>query len=306
VTFRPFVPSSRSRSAIAGLAVLTLSGAGCVISDHDGQIERVEKRYTVEQTAELHLTTFDGPIEVRSWDRPEVLVQIDKRGADKQALETIDVVAEQKGNVITIEARHTKTHSSFVDLGFFLSPSAKLVASVPRNTNLVIRTDDGSIVLERVTGRADIKTGDGSIHVTETSGDLLVETGDGSLQLEDVTGKVEARTGDGSIRLTGTPTTLHARSGDGSIYLRIRNGASMTGEWVVATTDGSISVELPAGFAAQIDADPGSGGRVRSDLKLANAVGGTRDARTLTGALGDGGARFSIRTGDGTIRLTNY
>ncbi len=289
---------------MAGLAVLALGGAGCGISDHDGQIERVEKRYQVEKTVELHLTTFDGPIEVRSWDRPEVLVEIDKRGPDKNALDSIDVVDEQKGDVITIEARHTKTRSPFIGIGFFLSPSAKLVASVPRNTNLVIRTEDGSVVLERVTGRAEIKTGDGSIHVTETSGELLAETGDGSLQLEDVTGKVEARTGDGSIRLTGMPTTLHARSGDGSIYLRIRNGASMTGEWIVSTSDGSISVELPEGFAAQIDADPGSGGRVRSDLKLANAVGGTRDSRTLTGALGEGGAHFSIRTGDGTIRLT--
>jgi hypothetical protein len=292
---------------MAGLAVLALGGAGCVVSmDHDGQIERVEKRFTVEKTAELHLVTFGGPIEVRSWDRPEVLVQIDKRGPDKKSLETIDVIADQKGDVIQVEARHTKTHSSFVNLGFFVSPSAKLIASVPRNTNLVIRTEDGSVVLERVTGRAEIKTGDGSIHVTETSGELLAETGDGSLQLEDVAGTVEARTGDGSIRLTGLPTTLHARTGDGSIYLRIRNGASMTGDWVVATNDGSISVELPEGFAAQIDADSGSDGRVRSDLKLANAVGGTRDSRTLTGALGDGGRRLSIRTGDGTIRLTNY
>jgi DUF4097 and DUF4098 domain-containing protein YvlB len=289
------------------LIAITLGAPACVVSvDHDGQIERVEKRFTVERTAELRLTTFDGAIEVRSWDRPEVLVQIDKRGPDKESLATIDVTSDQKGDVIQIEARHTAARTRFVGLGFFVSASAKIIASVPRNTNLVIRTGDGSIVLERVTGRADIHTKDGSIHVTETSGELLAETGDGSVQMEDVSGRIEARTGDGSIRLSGTPTSLRARSGDGSIFLRIRSGAAMSDDWMIATGDGSISVELPEGFTAQIEADPGSDGRVRNDLKLANVVGGTRDKREFTGTLGQGGRRLSIRTGDGTIRLTGY
>jgi DUF4097 and DUF4098 domain-containing protein YvlB len=290
------------------LIAITLGAPGCVVmsGDRDGQIERVEKRFTVEKTAELRLTTFDGAIEVRSWDRPEVLVQIDKRGPDKESLATIDVVSEQKGDVIQIEARHTPTRTHFVGLGFFVSASAKIIASVPRNTNLVIRTEDGAVVLERVTGRVDIHTKDGSIRITETSGELLAETGDGSVQMEDVSGRIEARTGDGSIRLSGTPTSLRARSGDGSIFLRIRSGAEMADDWMVATGDGSISVELPEGFTAQIEADPGSGGRVRNDLKLANVVGGTRDTRTFTGALGQGSHRLSIRTGDGTIRLTSY
>jgi DUF4097 and DUF4098 domain-containing protein YvlB len=289
------------------LIAITFAAPACVVSmDHDGQIERVEKRFPVQQMAELRLTTFDGAIEVRSWDRPEVLVQIDKRGPDKESLGTIDVVAEQKGDVIQVEARHTARRTHFIGLGFFVSASAKMIASVPRNTNLVIRTDDGAITLERVNGNAEIHTKDGSIRVTETSGELLAETGDGSLQMDDVTGKIEARTGDGSIRLSGTPTSLHARSGDGSIVLRIRNGAVMTDDWMIATGDGSISVELPEGFMAQIEADPGSGGRVRNDLKLANVAGGTHDKRTFTGALGPGGHRLSIRTGDGTIRLTGY
>jgi hypothetical protein len=243
---------------------ITFVAPACVVTvDHDGQIERVEKRFTVEQTAELRLTTFDGSIEVRSWDRPEVLVQIDKRGADKEALGTIDILSDQKGDVISVEARHAATRSHF---WFFTSPSAKMIASVPRNTNLVIRTSDGSVVLERVSGKADIQTKDGSIRVTETSGELLAESGDGSLQLEDVSGKIQARTSDGSIRISGTPSSLHARSGDGSVWLRIRSGAVMSDDWMIATDDGSISVELPDGFAAQIEADPGSGGRVRNDL----------------------------------------
>ncbi len=297
-----------SRALLASsITVLALVGPGCVVSvDSEGRIEHVEKRFSVRgETVDLRLSTFDGAVEVRSWDRPEVLVQIDERGHDKTAIEQIEVSAEQKGDVIQVDVRHPG-RGGFVGVGFFVSTSAKLIASVPRNTNLYIRTGDGSIILERVNGHADIHTGDGSIRATETDGELLAETGDGSIQIEDVSGRVETRTGDGTIRLSGTPTRLRARTGDGSVVLRIRSGAVMSDDWMVDTGDGSVSVELPEGFAASIEADPGSGGRVRNDLKLENIVGGTREKRTLTGALGQGGRRFTIRTGDGTIRLTNY
>ena len=80
----------------------------------------------------------------------------------------------------------------------------------------------------------------------------------------------------------------------------------MTDDWMVATSDGSVSAELPDGFSAEIEADPGSDGRARSELTLVNASGGTRDQRTLRGRLGQGGRLFILRTGDGTIRITNY
>jgi hypothetical protein len=296
-----------SRALFVSLAALALLAPGCVVSvDREGYIQHVEKRFTVGAApADLRLDTFDGAVEVRSWDRPEVLIQIDERGQDKDALDKIEVVAQQKGNTIDVEVRHPG-RTTFVGIGFFVSTSAKLIASVPRNTNVNIRSGDGPVMVARVTGKLDIQTQDGSIRASEIGGELVAETRDGSIQIEDVTGRVEARTGDGSIRLSGTPGAVRVRSGDGSIVLRIRSGAAMTSDWTVDTGDGSVSVELPEGFAALIEADPGSGGRVRSDLKLDNVVGGTREGRAMTGVLGQGGRKLTIRTGDGTIRLTNY
>jgi hypothetical protein len=298
VTSRLFVTISLTAAVVGSQA--------CVVSmDHEGTVERMEKRFAADTVLDLHLYSFDGGIEVRSWDKPEVLVQIEKRGQDKDAVAKIEILAEQKDNSILVEARHTG-RTGFVGFGVYHSPSARLIASVPRNTNLVLRTGDGAVIVERINGRTEIKTSDGTIRASEISGDLLAETSDGSIQIDDVSGRVEARTGDGSIRLTGTPSVLRVRSGDGSIALRIRNGAAMLEDWMVATTDGSVSIELPDGFNAEIEAEPGSGDRVRNDLTLTSQTGGTREARTLKGRLGDGGKRLTLRTGDGTIRLTNY
>lgn len=288
-------------------AAMAVAGSACVMSvGHDGYIEHVEKRFAVTaQIADVRLTTFDGSVEVRSWDSAEVLVRVELRGNDKDAVSKIDVSANRKGDAIEVEARNT-SKGGFTGIGYYVSSSAKLIASVPRNTNLTIRTSDGSITVERVTGHMEIHTGDGAIRLTETSGDLLAETNDGNIQIDDVSGRVELRTNDGSIHLSGTPTRIRARTGDGSMALRIRSGASMADDWMIDTGDGPVSLELPDGFAAEIDADPGSDGRVRNDLDLTNVTGGTRDRRPLKGSLGQGGKKLVIHTGDGTIHLTRY
>ncbi len=287
------------------LAVLALPACSVNI-DHEGYIEREEKRFPATSAVEVHLYTFDGLVEVRSWDRPEIVVEIEKRGQDKDAVSKIQVIADRTGNRVQVEARHPGGRTSFVGFGSFRSPSAKLIANIPRKTNLVVRSGDGSILAERIDGRLELRTTDGSIRAVETSGELLAETGDGSIQLDDVSGRVEARTNDGTVRISGSPSVLRARSGDGSIVLRIRRGTVMADDWMVATGDGSVSAELPDGFNAEIEADPGSDGRARSELTLVNASGGTREQRTLRGRLGQGGRLFILRTGDGTIRMTNY
>jgi len=289
------------------VALAVLGSQACSVNvDRQGYIEREEKRFPAEKTVELHLYTFDGAVEVRSWDRPEVRVEIEKRGQDKEAVGRIEVLADRTGDRVQVEARHPGRAGVFVGIGTFTSPSARFIVSVPRQTNLVVRSGDGSVTVERVDGRLELRTADGVVRATETSGELLAETGDGSIQLDEVTGRVEARTNDGSIRISGTPGALRARTGDGSIVLRIRRGAVMIDDWMAATGDGSVSVELPEGFSAEIEADPGGDGRARSEITLVNASGGTREQRILRGRLGDGGRRMVLRTGDGTIRLLNY
>ena len=298
--------TTRLLAAYASLTAISLGAPACVVNvDHESYIERAEKKFTVEKTAELHLYTFDGAVEVRSWDRPEVVVQIEKRGQDKEAVAKIEIISEQKGDKLLVDARHTAKRG-VVNFGVFHSPNARLIANVPRQTNLVLRTGDGNVIVERVNGRTEIRTSDGSIQMTETTGEMQVESDDGSIYLDDVSGRVEARTGDGTIKLSGTPTVVRARSDDGSIVLRVRNGAAMAEDWMVATGDGAITIELPDGFNAEIEADPSSDGRVRNDLTLSSQTGGTREARALKGTLGQGGRRLTVRTGDGNIRLTNY
>ena len=294
----------RRTLVLPSLVAMTLAGPACVVNvDQQGYIEHEEKRFDVEGLVDLHLETFDGSIEVRSWDHPEIVIDVEKRGADKTAVSRIEVVTNQSGNRIDVTARQSGQSGGFGFSGGN-SPSARLIATVPRKIDLVVKSRDGSLLVERLDGKLDLRTNDGRIRAIETSGQLIAESDDGSIDFEDVAGQVEARTRDGSLRISGTPSVLRAQSGDGSVVLKIRRGAVMAEDWSVTTDDGSISVELPEGFNAEIEADPGSDGRARSELALVNVTGGTRSERMLRGRAGEGGHTFRLRTSDGTIRLT--
>lgn len=295
--------TSLPRAAL--LAGVILSTACAINIDEQGHIEREDKRFVVDGVADLDLSTFDGAIEVRGWDRADTVVEIEKRGQDKEAVGRIQVLAEQKGSTISVDVRYSGS-APMVGFGVFTSTRARIVVNTPRKVNLVARTGDGSLVADRLEGRIELRTADGTVRAVETSGQLFVESGDGSIRLEDVSGDVEARTDDGAVRVSGVPSALQVRSGDGSIVLRIRHGAVMTKDWMVTTRDGSIVAELPDAFSALVEAEPGSGDRARSDLMLADVTGGTRDARTLRGRLGAGGRLLTLRTGDGSVRITNY
>ncbi|HUF24220.1 MAG TPA: DUF4097 family beta strand repeat-containing protein [Vicinamibacterales bacterium] len=288
-----------------GLAAILVSAAGCTVQiDGHTFIEREEKRFATGETPEVTLTTFDGSIRVRAWDRSDVLVDVEKRGSDKDAVAAIQVAAEAAGDRISVEARRPASEKRFVGIGLHHSTSARLVASVPRGARLIVTTRDGSIAVERVDGRLELRTDDGSVRVSEAAGDLLVVTRDGSITLERVSGRVDARTGDGGIRVTGAPPALLLDTRDGSIVVRADRGAVIEDDWSLRTGDGSVVVELPQDFNAEIDAET-KDGSVRTEFTIAGA--GERDRRearrVLRGRLGAGGKLLRVRTNDGSIRL---
>jgi DUF4097 and DUF4098 domain-containing protein YvlB len=291
---------------VLGGAVVTASilGSACVVSvDSQGQIAREEKRYTVTGTPELRLTTFDGSIEIQAWDKPDVAIDVEKRGATKEAVDNLEIKTSQDGNLIELEVKRPRAES-FSGIGFHQSASARLIVSVPKDVNVIARSGDGSIQIERVRGRLELRTGDGSIRASEVSGDLILDTGDGSITVEGARGSLQLDTGDGGVNVSGRLTSVKLHTGDGSIVYRAEPGTEMSDNWEITTGDGGVTLYLPPGFNAELDAHTGDGA-IRNDLSISSEVESDREhsRRTLRGRLGSGGKQIRVRTGDGTIRL---
>jgi hypothetical protein len=274
------------RQAITAVT-MALIGAGCVINiDGDAVLVRDEKRYSVGPDATLTLETFDGSVKVQSWDRAEVLVEIEKRGPDREAAAAIEVTATQDGNRIEVRAHEPKGSREFVGIGNVQSASVSFNVSVPRSLTLTAHTGDGSINLENLGGAITLRSGDGSIRGTSLSGDIT------------------ARTEDGSVFLEGALAAVRAETGDGSVVVEAEEGSAMKSDWDISTGDGSIVFRVPDGFNADIDAASGDGG-VRSELNGLHHERAENGRESLKGRLGSGGHRVMIRSGDGSIRVVS-
>ena len=283
---------------LALLAPLALTG--CVVDvDSQGQIVRDEKRFAVSGVPDLRLSTFDGSIEIRSWERPDVLVEIEKRGPTREAVDALEIESTQDANRIALEVKQPR-RENFTGFGFNQSVNARLIVSVPQRCDVVARTGDGSIRVDRLAGRIELRTGDGSIRASEVSGELKMNTGDGAINVEGAEGQLDLETGDGGVAVTGKLTALRMHTGDGSIAYHAAPGSSMEDDWTISTGDGTVSLYLPSDFNAEIDAHTGDGS-VSNELKLTS--GSAADRRSVRGRLGSGGRLLRVRTGDGSIRL---
>lgn len=262
-------------------AVLCAALAGCVdISAGESQlIERVEKRYTVSGAPQVKVGTFDGRISVSTWDRPEVLVTIEKYAMDQKAADRMEVIASQDGDRIEVQVRKTPSRGLNINFGSY---GARLIVSLPARSAV------------------EATSGDGRIEVRDLEGNLTVRTGDGAIRLEHVAGSVDARSGDGSVSVDGTPHTLHIRSGDGRVVVRAAPGTRAEGAWDISTGDGSVVLEVPENFGAELDASTGDGRVDVRDVPF-DGTSGSRAHRAARGRLGDGGPNIRIRSGDGSI-----
>ena len=281
------VLSVRSVKGLALPAVLAalIATPGCVDiigADLNKYVERDEQHFAVSGKPDVALTTFDGSIEIRPWDKADVQVVIEKRGRDHDDVAAIEVKTEQHGNRIEISVVEPKQ-----DRGFnlhFHNRSARLIVSVPASSDIAAKSGDGSIDIESVTGHVQLRSGDGSIRGRMLGGD------------------VEADTGDGSIKLNGKLTGLRVHTGDGSVTIHADTGSSPGADWDIVTGDGSVTLEVPDGFGAEIDAHTGDGGIRMRDITLSNVTGNI-GKNSLRGRLGNGGHALRVRTGDGSITL---
>lgn len=178
-----------------------------------------------------------------------------------------------------------------------------------------INTSDGDLDLGKITAqRITARTSDGDIRANSLNGDTEVKTSDGDIDVDAFNGPgFYARTSDGAItvdQLVAGHSTV--RSSDGDITLRrvegdlnvsgssahIRLDLNKPGQVTATTSDGDISITLPAHHRADL--------RLRGDdVRISRALdfnGRIEDDRA-DGEINGGGALIEARTSDGEVTV---
>jgi DUF4097 and DUF4098 domain-containing protein YvlB len=182
----------------------------------------------------------------------------------------------------------------------FRSRAVKIQVTMPRQADLGLHTGDGSITVQDLDGNAVMRSGDGNIEVNNAKGKLDLESGDGKVECHHVEGELKAETKDGDVRIEGVFSALEVKTGDGKIDAVVSQGSKMNSGWSAISGDGNVTVSLPEGFSADLDAHTGDG-HINVDFPV--TVQGSVRENEIRGKVNGGGQNLEIRSGDGNITL---
>lgn len=253
---------------------------------------RMEKRFPVEVRPVVVIRNFHGRINVKSWQKPEVVVVADHKS------EKAEVDAEQAGNRIDI-ITHLLENVSAQEL------EANYEVTVPEETELQVKTDSGWVVIERVAGDMRIDTVAANVDLKEVAGYLMIRTVGGSLMCFRCAGRIDFNSIGGNAKFD-QPVSSNVRaitSGNGSILF---DGNFLRGGlYVLKTYNGPIEVRFSESDSFDLSAT--TRGQVDNQVKLqprARSRGLQPPyAKSVFGTFNDGTARVELTSFNGTIRI---
>ncbi|HEV2288300.1 MAG TPA: hypothetical protein VGR81_05035 [Candidatus Acidoferrales bacterium] len=162
-------------------------------------------------------------------------------------------------------------------------------------------TDRVQINLQVPTGsHLDLETGFGDFFADPLEAELRVSTGFGGIHLAGYQGSLHADTGFGDMTVEGHFNALVLKTGFGHIHARADSGSRISDDWRLSSGFGDVSLGLPDGLNAYLDAHTGMG-RVSSDFPI--AITRSVEHSSLRGRIGSGGPDITIETGFGSVRL---
>lgn len=257
--------------ALAGVASLAFAGTALAGSGD------WSKDFKISGKAELRVEVDDGRVTLTGSDSKQIEARVIVTGW-KMGPDGVQVYDRQNGDRVELDVRVARMNHWF-NVG-------------ERSVRVEIRVPNGLL--------ANVHTRDGSIHAEGVRGDLKLRTGDGRIEALSFDGTLNADTGDGSIRIRGRLDALALRTGDGSIEADVATGSKITSGWDVGTGDGHVTLRLPAGFSAELDAHTNDG-KIEAEFPVTTSrASGGNDIR---GKLNGGGPTLKVRTGDGAIRI---
>jgi DUF4097 and DUF4098 domain-containing protein YvlB len=257
-------------------AVVILTGLCTLFATH-AQAEEWSKTYSLTGKPDLHVETSDANIHVSTWDQNTIQAKVTS-ARYKIGEGGIHIEEHQNGNSVEIEVRYPH-HGVVIDVG---THRIDVDIQMPRE------------------GAVDLHTGDGHIDLANFKGDMQLRSGDGFQEINSVDGKLRATTGDGHISANGRFDELELKTGDGRVEARATAGSTVSTGWRLESGDGSVTLDLPDGLAADVDLHTGDG---HIDLDMPITTEGKIRQNEVHGKLNGGGNLLVIHTGDGSIHL---
>ncbi len=284
---------------------------GCEFEDmvnSDRYKQDFQLKYPVKSGGKLTVETFNGGVEVISWEKEEVEINGVKSCGSEEALSRIQVNGQQNGNDLSVVARRPEGRGN-CGVRMVIRAPKKMGIDGIRTSNASVRvenmvgdarltTSNGSIKVRSLEGKLEARTSNAGVDLAQVIGDVMVRTSNGSITVEGVEGAFDAETSNaslkGSIAKLAAGRALRARSSNGGIDLALPEYAGQAMD--VETSNATITLRLPSGANAEVRATTSHG-------DVSSEFGGERAKDRWEGKLGNGGSVIRLETSNGNVRL---
>ncbi len=295
--------------------------------------------FTIDKGTTLFLENGDGDVNIQTWDKDQIKVDIVYHVKGKSSSSSDDyefnVDFRQNGDrVYIIGKEHRKSTFGFFSI-HYIDYSYKIKA--PSYLHLDIIGDDGDIIIENINGKiksktsdgnmtlrnidndkTSLKSSDGDIRVESSSGEIYARTDDGSVFLKELNAdEAEISSSDGRIKIINSSGDFFVDSDDGDVTLYNISGKTLN----VRTQDGDVDINFAGSGEVNIDISTDDGrvkfelnnsvsaefvletddGTIRFDVDKADIA--RESSRRIKGDLGAGAGRIRINTNDGSITM---
>jgi DUF4097 and DUF4098 domain-containing protein YvlB len=279
----------RFRWPIATLGAVLLIALVLPVSAH-----RLEKHFTVKGHPVITVRNAQGRIEVKSWQRPEVVV------VGNHASSKVETDTEQAGDRIEVLTHVLSEKVSPSDL------QADYTITVPEESELRVTTDSGTIVVNHVFGDMTFDTVSSDVQLQEVAGYLAVKTIGGSVECTRCAGRMDVNSISGNVRLLEPQlNSVRVQTSSGNIFF---DGKFLPqGIYILKNYSGLIEVRFADTDSFDLSANS-LYGHVENQANVKPDTHGLRRpparfAKGLFGTVNEGHAKVELSSFNGTIKI---
>jgi len=293
---------------------LSVFQIGCNLDSLDSGRFREDFQYAYGAMpgARLTLDSFNGDVDILSWEKDSVQITGVKYASSEEELKDLRIDVKATGDSIAIRTvRPASWHGGM---------GAKYFLRVPANIDLDrIVTSNGAVRVEDIRGRAHLETSNGAVRLRRIGGRLEASTSNGSIDGDDLNGDVSLRTSNGAIHLDGLRGALDATTSNGAVSARWA-GTKPGRKIAIGTSNGAVEADCGALDDDTIDLSTSNASvtlrllpDVRADIRATTSMSAISSdfdvvpkapSKTfLEGRINGGGSKIAISTSNAPIHL---
>jgi len=255
------------------------SGSGDILSALFGKEESEEfsRVLPLKSGGIFSLKNVNGSITITTWMEDKVDIKALKTTkGDPDKLKEVKIEVEATTNSVSVNTIFPKWKNIRVSVNYEVK--------VPQGVNLgKVKSTNGSVYITGPVGHTNASTTNGRIELDGAKGTVSLSSTNGRIEAVNIRGELDVYTTNGTIvlEMLSFEDTIKAKTTNGNITLRVGSLEKVNADFNARTTNGSISLDLPVTLKSM-----------------------KKSRRSLEGQIGQGGPEISLRTTNGSIKIT--